>query len=98
VNNIKNNEEIPEDLRKELQDIQEHPEKYIMKPLSEHFEMRIDENGNKTFSHKICDGEVNIGPFKSCLKEFTGVSAIGWVAVAAGLIVLWKWLDYRFRK
>ena len=55
-------------------------------------------SGEIKITREICDGEVHLGPFKSCLKEFTGVSAIGWIAAAAGLIVLWKWLDYRFKK
>ena len=61
-------------------------------------ELKTDSNGNVVLRTEICDGEVHFGEFKSCLKEFTGVSAIGWIAAAAGLIVLWKWLDYRFKK
>jgi len=61
-------------------------------------EIKQEPNGQITIKREICDGEVHIGPFKSCLKEFTGVPAVGWIAAAAGLIVLWKWLDYRFRK
>lgn len=98
MNNIRNNEELPEDLRKELQDMEDNPENYIMQTLSKTIERTKDANGNETIKETICDGEISIGPFKSCLKEFEGVSAIGWVAVAAGLIVLWKWLDYKFRK
>ncbi len=61
-------------------------------------EFKQEPSGQITIKREICDGEVNLGPFKSCLKEFTGVPAVGWVAAAAGLIVLWKWLDYRFKK
>jgi hypothetical protein len=61
-------------------------------------EIKQEPNGQITIKREICDGEVHLGPFKSCLKEFTGVPAVGWIAAAAGLIVLWKWLDYRFRK
>ena len=57
-----------------------------------------DSKGNTTTTTTICDGEIHLGPFKGCLKEFTSVSAVGWVAAAAGLIVLWKWLDYKFKK
>jgi hypothetical protein len=61
-------------------------------------EVKQEPNGTVTIKREICDGEVHLGPFKSCLKEFSGVSAVGWLAAAAGLIVLWKWLDYRFKK
>ena len=61
-------------------------------------EIKQEPSGQITIKREICDGEVHIGPFKSCLKEFTGVPAVGWIAAAAGLIVLWKWLDYRFKK
>lgn len=61
-------------------------------------EIKQETNGQITIKREICDGEVHLGPFKSCLKEFTGVPAVGWIAAAAGLIVLWKWLDYKFRK
>lgn len=61
-------------------------------------EIKQEPTGQITYKREICDGEVHLGPFKSCLKEFTGVPAVGWIAAAAGLIVLWKWLDYKFRK
>ena len=61
-------------------------------------EIKQEPNGQITIKREICDGEVHLGPFKSCLKEFTGIPAVGWVAAAAGLIVLWKWLDYKFKK
>ena len=72
--------------------------KEIKKPIEEIIEIKKEPNGEIKITREICDGEVHIGPFKSCLKEFTGVSAVGWIAAAAGLIVLWKWLDYRFKK
>ncbi|NDB57041.1 hypothetical protein EB001_01120 [bacterium] len=61
-------------------------------------EITKDSKGNTTTKTTICDGEVHLGPFKSCLKEFSGISAIGWVSVAIGLIVLWKWLECKFKK
>lgn len=70
----------------------------IMFSQGESHEVKTESNGSITIKREICDGEVHLGPFKSCLKEFTGVPAVGWIAAAAGLIVLWKWLDYRFKK
>lgn len=61
-------------------------------------EVHQQPSGQITYIREICDGEVHIGNFKSCLKEFTGVSAVGWIAAAAGLIFLWKWLEWRFKK
>lgn len=69
-----------------------------MFPQGEVKQIKTEPNGTITIKREICDGEVHLGPFKSCLKEFTGVPAVGWIAAAAGLIVLWKWLDYKFRK
>lgn len=69
-----------------------------MFPQGEIEQIKTEPNGTITIKREICDGEVHLGPFKSCLKEFTGVPAVGWIAAAAGLIVLWKWLDYRFKK
>lgn len=68
------------------------------KIISEIVETKKNPDGSITYIKTICDGEVKIGPFQSCLKEFTGVPAVGWIAAATGLIVLWKWLDYKFRK
>jgi hypothetical protein len=75
----------------------ETKQKNVMTQGESH-EFKTDSNGNIVIRREICDGEINIGPFKSCLKEFTGVTAIGWLAAAAGLIVLWKWLDHKFKK
>lgn len=61
-------------------------------------EIKKEPSGEIKITREICDGEVHLGPFKSCLKEFTGITAIGWITAAAGLIVLWKWLDWRFKK
>lgn len=60
--------------------------------------IKINPDQTASIEQTICDGEVVIGPVKSCLKEFTGIPAVGWVFAAAGLIVLWKWLDWKFKK
>lgn len=70
----------------------------VNNPIKETVEIKKEPSGEIKITREICDGEVHLGPFKSCLKEFTGVTAIGWISAAAGLIVLWKWLDYKFRK
>lgn len=75
--------------------LESYEEKYGAGSLEE---IKQGPDGTMTIKREICDGEVHLGPFKSCLKEFTGVPAVGWIAAAAGLIVLWKWLDYKFRK
>ncbi len=70
----------------------------VNNPIKEPVEIKKEPSGEIKITREICDGEVHLGPFKSCLKEFTGVTAVGWIAAAAGLIVLWKWLDWRFKK
>lgn len=75
----------------------ETTQKKVM-PQGESHELKTNSNGNIIIRREICDGEINIGPVKSCLKEFTGVTAVGWLAAAAGLIVLWKFLDHKFKK
>ena len=88
---VKRTSTIPVTQKKELS----YEEKYGAGSLEE---IKQEPNGQITIRREICDGEVHLGPFKSCLKEFTGIPAVGWIAAAAGLIVLWKWLDYKFRK
>ena len=74
------------------------PKKATVDKPKQTVDIKETPSGEIKITREICDGEVHLGPFKSCLKEFTGVTAIGWIAAAAGLIVLWKWLDYKFKK
>ena len=69
----------------------------VAKPESEDIKIEQNNDGSIKVERTICDGEVKLGPFQSCLKEFTGVTAFGWVTAVAGLIVLWKWLDWKFK-
>jgi len=51
----------------------------------------FDQNGNITFRKDVCDGEISIGSFKTCLKEFNATSAIGLVIVIVGVILVKIW-------
>jgi len=74
------------------------PKKSKISQPKETVKIKEEPSGEIKITREICDGEVHLGPFKSCLKEFTGITAVGWIAAAAGLIVLWKWLDWKFKK
>jgi len=51
-----------------------------------------------SYTRTVCDGEINLGPFKGCMNEFSGFTGFAWVAAIAGLMFFWKWLGWYFKK
>ena len=50
-----------------------------------------------SYTRTVCDGEINLGPFKGCMNEFSGFTGFAWVAAIAGLMFFWKWLGWYFK-
>ena len=52
---------------------------------------KTDSKGNTTIQQTVCDGEISIGPFKTCLKEFNTASAIGLILTVVVIVIIQNW-------